>query len=129
MKNIIQPKNLQDPRPRYSQAILVEGGKLLFIAGQTASNKDGNVVGVGDIEAQAKQVFENIKTIVEEAGGTLDDIVKTTVYITDSKYREGQRKVRSQYLTKDPPTSTLIVGKGLAREEFLIEVESIAVLK
>ena len=129
MKKIIQPKNLQDPRPRYSQAILVEGGKLLFIAGQTASNKEGNVVGVGDIEAQAKQVFENIKTIVEEAGGTLDDIVKTTVYITDSKYREGQRKVRSQYLTKDPPTSTLIVVKGLAREEFLIEVESIAVLK
>ncbi len=129
MKKIIQPKNLQDPRPRYSQAILVEGGKLLFIAGQTASNKDGNVVGVGDIEAQAKQVFENIKTIVEEAGGTLDDIVKTTVYITDSKYREGQRKVRSQYLLKDPPTSTLIVVKGLAREEFLIEIESIAVLK
>ena len=129
MKKIIQPKNLQDPRPRYSQAILTEGGKLLFIAGQTASDKDGNVVGVGDIEAQAKQVFENIKTIVEEAGGTLDEIVKTTVYITDIKYREGQRKARSQYLMKDPPTSTLIVVKGLAREEFLIEIESIAVLK
>ena len=128
MKKIIQPKNLQDPRPRYSQAILTDGGRLLFIAGQTASDKDGNVVGVGDIEAQAKQVFEKIKIIVEEAGGTLDDIVKTTVYITDAKYREGQRKVRSQYMIKDPPTSTLIIVKGLARDEFLIEIEAIAVL-
>ena len=129
MKKVIQPKNLQDPRPRYSQAILTDGGKLLFIAGQTASDKDGNVVGVGDIEAQAKQVFEKIKIIVEEAGGTLDDIVKTTVYITDAKYREGQRKVRSQYIKGDPPTSTLIIVKGLARDEFLIEVESVAVLQ
>ncbi len=129
MKKVIQPKGLQDPRPRYSLAILTDPGKLLFIAGQTASDNDGNVVGVGDIEAQAKQVFEKIKTIVEEAGGTLADIVKTTVYITDAKYREGQRKVRSQYLKVDPPTSTLIIVKGLAREEFLIEIESIAVLK
>ncbi len=129
MKKIIQPKSLQDPRPRYSQAILTDPGKLLFIAGQTASDKDGNVVGVGDIEAQAKQVFEKIKTIVEEAGGTLADIVKTTVYITDAEYREGQRKVRNQYIKDDPPTSTLIIVKGLAREEFLIEIESIAVLK
>ncbi len=129
MKKIIQPKNLQDPRPRYSQAIMTEGGRLLFIAGQTASDKDGNVVGLGDIGAQAKQVFEKIKIIVEEAGGTLDDIVKTTVYITDAKYREGQRKVRSQYMIKDPPTSTLIIVKGLARDEFLIEIEAIAVLK
>jgi enamine deaminase RidA (YjgF/YER057c/UK114 family) len=66
---------------------------------------------------------------VEEAGGTLADIVKTTVYITDAKYREGQRKIRNQYIKDDPPTSTLLIVKGLAREEFLIEIESIAVLK
>lgn len=129
MKKIIQPKSLQDPRPRYSLAILTEPGKLLFIAGQTASDKDGSVVGVGDIEAQARQAFEKIKIIVEEAGGTLADIVKTTVYITDAKYREGQRKVRSEFIKDDPPTSTLIIVKGLAREEFLIEVEAMAVLK
>ncbi len=129
MKKIIQPKSLQDPRPRFSTAILTDPGKLLFIAGQTASGNDGNVVGVGDIEAQAKQAFEKLKIIVEEAGGTLADIVKTTIYITDAKYREGQRKVRSEYIKDDPPTSTLIIVKGLAREEFLIEVEAIAVLK
>ncbi|NIO09892.1 MAG: RidA family protein [Deltaproteobacteria bacterium] len=128
MKKIIQPKGLQDPRPRFSTAILTDSSKLLFISGQTASDGNGNVVGVGDIEAQARQVFEKLKTIVAEAGGSLDDIVKTTVYITDAKYREAQRKVRSQYMTVDPPTSTLIIVKGLAREEFLIEVEAIAVL-
>ncbi len=83
MKKVIQPKSLLDPRPRYSQAILTDPGKLLFIAGQTASDNDGNVVGVGDIEAQAKQVFEKIKTIVEEAGGTLAVFVITSVYINE----------------------------------------------
>lgn len=129
MKKIIQPKSLQDPRPRFSTAILTDSSKLLFISGQTASDENGNVVGVGDIEAQARQVFEKLKVIVEEAGGGLEDIVKTTVYITDAKYREAQRKVRSLYMKVDPPTSTLIIVKGLAREEFLIEVEAIAVLK
>ena len=57
----IQPTSSNDPRPRYTQGILTEGGKLLFIAGQTASDKDGNVVGKGDIKAQTRQVFDNIK--------------------------------------------------------------------
>ena len=128
MNKVIQPKTLQDPRPRYTLAILTDPGQLLFIAGQTASGKDGNVVGVGDIEAQTKQIFENLKIIVEEAGGNLADIVKTTVYITDAKYREGQRKIRNQYFKDNFPTSTLIIVKGLAREEFLIEIEAIAVI-
>ncbi len=129
MKQIIQPKSLSDPRPRYTQGILTEGGRLLFIAGQTASNKEGKVVGKGDIEAQATQVFENIKAVLEEAGGNFEDIVKTTTYITDIKYRQGLHPVRSRYFAKDPPTSTLIVVKGLAHEDYLLEIESIAVLK
>jgi len=55
---VIQPQSLSDPRPRYSQGILADGGKLLFIAGQTASDKDGNVVGKGDIEAQTIRFLE-----------------------------------------------------------------------
>jgi 2-iminobutanoate/2-iminopropanoate deaminase len=128
MKEIIQPKSLADPRPRFSQAILTQPGKVLFIAGQTASDENGNVVGKGDIEAQATQVLENIKAILEAAGGSMADIVKTTVYITDIKYREGLHRVRSRYFEKDPPTSTLLVVKGLAREEYMLEIEAIAVL-
>ncbi|MGH7770268.1 MAG: RidA family protein [Candidatus Binatia bacterium] len=125
---IIQPKSLNDPRPRYSQGILAEGGKLLFVAGQTASDKDGNVVGKGDIEAQTAQVFKNLRAVLEEAGGSLDNLVMTTTYITDRKYREGYNKVRMQQYKKNSPTSTLVIITGLAHPDYLIEINGIAVL-
>jgi len=125
---VIQPKGLNDPRPRYSQGILAEGGKLLFIAGQTASDRNGNVVGKGDIKAQTRQVFDNIKAVLESAGGSFDNIVMTTTYITDRKYREGYNEVRRDIYKKDPPTSTLVIVSGLANEDYLIEIASIAVL-
>ncbi len=93
-RKMIQPKTLNDPRPRYSQGILNQGGKLLFVAGQTASDKDGNVVGKGDIKAQTRQVFDNLNAVLEAAGGTLDNLVMTTTYITDREYREGYNEVR-----------------------------------
>jgi 2-iminobutanoate/2-iminopropanoate deaminase len=127
-KQTIQPKSLNDPRPRYSQAILTEGGKLLFIAGQTASDKDGNVVGKGDIKAQTRQVFDNIKAVLDAAGGSLDNLVMTTTYITDRQYREGYNEIRLGMYKKDPPTSTLVIVKGLANEDYLIEIAGIAVL-
>ncbi|MGH7832823.1 MAG: RidA family protein [Candidatus Binatia bacterium] len=128
MKKIIQPKALSDPRPRYSQGILTESGRLLFIAGQTASDKDGNVVGKGDIEAQATQVFKNIAAVLDEAGGSFDNLVMTTTYITDRKYREGYNRVRQQYYKKESPTSTLVIVSGLANPDYLIEIAGVAVL-
>jgi enamine deaminase RidA (YjgF/YER057c/UK114 family) len=128
MKKIIQPKTLSDPTPRYSQGILTESGRLLFIAGQTASDKDGNVVGKGDIEAQATQVFENIAAVLEEAGGSFDNLVMTTTYITDRKYREGYNRVRQRYYKQEPPTSTLVIVSGLANPDYLIEIAGVAVL-
>jgi enamine deaminase RidA (YjgF/YER057c/UK114 family) len=127
-KKVVQPKTLNDPRPRYSQGLLTKPGRLLFIAGQTASDKDGNVVGKDDIEAQAHQVFKNIAAVLKEAGGSFDNLMMTTTYITDIKYREGYNRVRTQYYKKTPPTSTLVVIKGLAREEYLLEIAGIAVL-
>lgn len=125
---VIQPKSLSDPRPRYSQGILAEGGKFLFIAGQTASDKDGNFVGKGDIEAQTEQVFKNLRAVLEEASGTLDNLVMTTTYITDRKYREGYNRVRMQYYKTNSPTSTLVIITGLAHPDYLIEINGIAVL-
>ncbi len=127
-RKVIQPKSLNDPRPRYSQGILNSGGKLLFIAGQTASDKDGNVVGVGDIRAQTEQVFANLKAILKAAGGTLDNLVMTTTYITDREYREGYNEVRRRQYKNNPPTSTLVIVKGLAHPDYLIEIAGIAVL-
>jgi 2-iminobutanoate/2-iminopropanoate deaminase len=127
-RKTIQPNSLNDPRPRYSQGILTEGGKLLFIAGQTASDKDGNVVGKGDIKAQTRQVFENIKAVLEAAGGSFDNVVMTTTYITDRKYREGYNEVRRGIYKTDPPTSTLVIVSGLANPDYLIEIACIASL-
>ena len=127
-KKVIQPKALNDPRPRYSQGILNSGGKLLFIAGQTASDKDGNVVGKGDIKAQTQQVFDNIKAVLKAAGGSLDNMVMTTTYITDRQYREGYNEVRRQQYKKTAPTSTLVIVSGLANPDYLIEIAGIAVI-
>jgi len=127
-RKVIQPKSLNDPRPRYSQGILNQGGKLLFIAGQTASDKDGNVVGKGDIRAQTEQVYANLKAVLKAAGGTIDNLVMTTTYIVDREYREGYNEVRRQQYKKTPPTSTLVIVKGLAHPDYLIEIASIAVL-
>ena len=99
-RKTIQPKSLNDPRPRYSQAIINQGGKLLFIAGQTASDKDGNVVGTGDIKAQTEQVYANLKAVLKAAGGSIDDLVMTTTYIVDREYREGYNEVRQRQYKK-----------------------------
>jgi enamine deaminase RidA (YjgF/YER057c/UK114 family) len=128
-RKTIQPKTVNDPRPRYSQGIAAEGGKLLFVAGQTASDKDGNVVGKGEIKAHTKQVFANLKAVLEEAGGTLDDLVMTTTYIVDRDYREGYNEVRQGIYKSDPPTSTLVIVKGLAHPDYLIEIAGIAVIQ
>ena len=128
-RKTIQPKTLNDPRPRYTHGILNQGGKLLFIAGQTASDKDGNVVGKGNIVAQTEQVFANMKAVLKAAGGTIDDLVMTTTYIVDRKYREGYNEVRKGLYKKDPPTSTLVIIKGLADPDYLIEIAGIAVIK
>ncbi|HEY6197694.1 MAG TPA: RidA family protein [Candidatus Binatia bacterium] len=126
---VIQPKRLNDPRPRYSHGIVADGGRLLFVAGQTAVDKDGNVVGKGDIEAQTRQVYENLTAVLEEAGGSLKNLVMTTTYIVDRKYREGYNKVRMQYYKETtPPTSTLVIITGLAHPDYLIEINAIAVL-
>ena len=128
MKRVIQPKTLSDPRPRYSQGIATTSGKLLFIAGQTASDKDGNVVGTGDIRAQTDQVFANLKAVLKAAGGTLDNLVMTTTYITDREYRDGYNEVRRGQYKKNPPTSTLVIVKGLAHPDYLIEIAGIAII-
>jgi reactive intermediate/imine deaminase len=127
-RTVIQPESLPDPRPRYSQAIQTEGGSMLFIAGQVAVARDGGIVGQGDIEAQAVQVFENLGAVLKAAGGSFENLVMTTTYLTDIKYREAYSKVRLQYYKEHQPTSTLVVVKGLANPDYLLEIDGIAVI-
>ena len=126
MKKIILPPSMSPPQGNYSHGIVVSPGRLLFIAGQTAVGPDGNLVGIGDAYAQARQAYENIGAILSDAGMTFSDIVKMTTYITDRSFREKVNEVRRHYLKKDFPANTLVVVKGLAREEYLVEIEAIA---
>lgn len=124
----IQPESLPDPRPRYSQGILTTGGSLLFIAGQTAVDAAGGIVGKGDIERQAVQVFENLLAVLRAAGGSFDHLVMTTTYLTDLAHRPVYNQVRLKYYPREAPTSTLVVVKSLAHEDYLIEIDGIAVI-
>jgi len=101
---------------------------VLFIAGQTASDAKGKVVGKRDIAAQTEQVYANLKAVLKAAGGTIDNLVMTTTYIVDRKYREGYNEVRRRQYKKNPPTSTLVIVKGLAHPDYLIEIAGIAVI-
>ena len=128
-KRIIQPASLPDPRPRYNQGLLTEGGRLLFIAGQTAVDASGAVVGKGDIEKQAEQVFENVGAVLREAGASFEHLVMTTTYLTDISQRAAFQRVRTKYFNADwPPTSTFVVVRSLANADLLIEIAGIAVI-
>ncbi|MBA3298005.1 MAG: RidA family protein [Acidobacteria bacterium] len=125
---VVQPDSLPDPRPRYSQGIHTEGGRLLFIAGQTSVDRTNTVVGKEDIERQAEQVFENLGAVLRAAGASFDNLVMTTTYLTDIRYREAYNKVRLKYYKKRSPASTLLVVQALANPDFLIEIDGIAVI-
>jgi 2-iminobutanoate/2-iminopropanoate deaminase len=117
------------PTERFAYSYAVRTGAVLWLSGQVALDAAGKVVGVGDIQAQATQVFENLRAVMTAAGGGLDDLVATTSYTVDRSLLGVINDVRRRYLTGTvKPTSTLIVVAGLARPEFLLEVEAVAVL-
>ena len=124
---IISPR-LSKPVGVFSHAVKAEGKQYLFISGVTARDTNGNPVGKGNMRAQTKQVLENMKIILEDAGATFDNVVRVTVYVTDLKNFKDIHEVRAQYFKKDPPASTLVRVAGLLHKDFLIEIEAIAVL-
>jgi aminoacrylate peracid reductase len=114
---------------RYTFSPAVRKGNLLFISGLTATDERGTMVGRGDIVAQTRQIFEKIKAILEAAGGSFDDIVKTVDYIVTTEGYNGTAGVRRAYFRHDFPAATGIVVKDLLRPGALIEIEAIAVLE
>jgi reactive intermediate/imine deaminase len=129
MKQQIMSKRLRQPIGHFSHAVAVEAkGKLVFISGMTARRPDGTVAGIGDIEAQTRQVCENLKAAVEEAGGTLDDIVRVDVYVRNMEHFETIHKVRREYFTGIPPASTMVEVSKFVSPDYLIEINAIAVV-
>ncbi|MDE3000021.1 MAG: RidA family protein [Gemmatimonadota bacterium] len=107
---------------------VARAGDTVFIAGQIALDPDGNLVGKGDIEAQTQQVYTNLQAILEELGGSLDDIVKLTTYLTDRSHLDAFRRVRNRFFTDAFPPNTLLFIVGLAHPDYLVEIEAVAYL-
>jgi len=129
MKQQITSKKLRQPNGHFSHATAIEArGKLVFISGMTARHPDGSITGIGDIEAQTRQVCENLKAAVEEAGGTLEDICRVDVYVRNMEHFERIHKIRREYFTGVPPASTMVEVSKFVSPDYLIEINAIAVL-
>ena len=125
----INPPELGTP-PGYSQVVDVSAGRIIFIAGQTAVDRDGNVVGKDDFATQATQVFRNLAIALEAAGCTAVNLVKLTVYLTDmnnlSRYREARNSFFASVTPPAAPAITLVEVAKLYGPDFMIEIEAIA---
>jgi enamine deaminase RidA (YjgF/YER057c/UK114 family) len=125
----INPPELGTP-PGYSQVVGVSAGRLVFIAGQTALDRDGNVIGKNDFAAQAAQVFRNLAIALDASGCTASNLVKLTVFLTNMENLGAYREVRNRFFASvTPPAApavTLVEVSKLYGPEFMIEVEAIA---
>jgi len=117
--------------PRGYSHVVTATGTMVFVSGQIALDKDGKIVGAGDIRAQATRVLQNVKSALAAAGATFADVVKQNTYVVNlnAESLAAIREVRAQFFPAgDPPASTLVGVTALAMEGLLIEVEVVAVL-
>jgi len=129
----IRPFNTADTYPEQNldndlcQA--VRDGNTIYVRGQIGQDLDtSESVGIGDVEAQADQAMANIKMLIEEAGGSIEHLVKMTIYLVDPRYREAVYRVIGRWTRGVHPISTGVVISALARPEWLVEVDAIAVV-
>ena len=114
---------------RYTFSAAVKTGNLLFISGMTAGDPEtGEIVGKGDIVAQTRFIYQKMEQVLEAAGATFDDIVKTQEYITTTESYKETAKIRREYFRNGFPAATGVVVKRLLRKDALIEIDAIAIL-
>jgi enamine deaminase RidA (YjgF/YER057c/UK114 family) len=130
----IRKFNTRDTYPEQSLdndlcQVVVAKGRMVFVRGQVGQDLDTAVnVGVGDAGAQAEQAMRNIGQLLTEAGGSLEHVCKITIYLTDPRFREAVYRVVGRWLKGVYPVSTGVVVAGLARPEWLVELEVTAML-
>ena len=113
----------------FSQAWRVDGAQsIVFVSGQGPISPTGEVVGAGDFEAQTRQVFENLQTVLADAGASLDAIMKITVFLTDIGNLRDFGRIKAEFIAGDQPASTALEVSSLALPEMMIEVEAFAVV-
>ena len=129
-KEQITSDRMKQPSGHFSHATTIEArGKLVFISGMTAHQPDGTVAGVGDIEAQTRQVCENVKAAVEAAGGSMDDICRIDVFVRNMEHFDAIHKVWREYFSPPLPASTMVEVTKMTHPDYLIEISAIAVLE
>jgi reactive intermediate/imine deaminase len=124
-KGVVSAPKVATPPAPISMA--TKAGNLVFVAGIVALDASGNIVGKGDIKAQTRQVLENIKELVAAAGGTLSDVTKTTVYLTDFGNYASMNEVYREYFANSPPARATVKVE-LFNPSFLVEIDAIAVV-
>ena len=125
-ERIISIDSIADTDGTWSQCTRKEN--LLFISGQVALDGQGNVVGNDDFEIQARRTLDNLKSMLEAGGASLEDLMMITVYLTDMENRPIFARVRDSYFRKNPPASSMVEVNRLVLKELMLEVDGIAVL-
>jgi len=127
----LNPEGLNKPAG-YTHVVVTEPGKLVYISGQLAWDNTGKIVGKGDFRVQVTRALENLKIALTAVGATMEDLVKVNYYVVNLKPDQVPiiREVRSKYFSAEhPPASTLVGVTALVREDFMIEIEAVAVVK
>jgi enamine deaminase RidA (YjgF/YER057c/UK114 family) len=128
-KEQLSTDKLREPSGVFSHATTIEAtGKIVFVSGMTARRPDGSIAGIGDITVQTRQVIENIKSALEEAGGTLDDVCRVDVYVRNMEHFDEIHAVRREYFKPPLPASTMVEITKMTSPDYLIEINAIAVL-
>ncbi|HTV28510.1 MAG TPA: RidA family protein [Xanthobacteraceae bacterium] len=128
-KREVTSASIRKPIGVFSQATVVEAkGRLVFVSGMTARRPDGSIAGIGNIEEQTRQVCENIKSAVEGAGGTMNDVCRVDVYVRNMEHFDAIHKIRRQYFTPPLPASTMVEVTKMVSPDYLIEINAIAVI-
>jgi 2-iminobutanoate/2-iminopropanoate deaminase len=124
-KKVMNPGTIAPPISNYSHVARIEVADTAFIyvAGQVALDPTGKLVGENDIGAQTEFIFRQLETILQEVGGSLKDVFKANIFVTDMSQFETVAAIRNRYFAVDPPISTFVEVSKLVREGLLIEIE------
>jgi 2-iminobutanoate/2-iminopropanoate deaminase len=124
-KRALQPAVVR-AKGSYSPGWEVSGGRLVFVAGQIPWDAEGRNVHIDDVAGQTRQVIENIRAVLAEAGATLDDVVKITIFSADIRNRDAINQVRGEMFKPPYPASTQVAVAALADPDWLVEIEAVA---
>ena len=126
-KRFLNPETVAPPTG-YTHVVDAPAGRIVYVSGQVALDAQGEVVGRGDVDAQARQVFENLTEALNAAGASWTDVVKLNYFVLDVSQVARIRTIRDEYVdTEHPPASTLVEVSRLVRDDFLIEIDAVAV--